>query len=150
MASDVAARGLDISSVSHVFNFDVPINAEDYIHRIGRTGRAGRSGKAITISTSKDEKFIDAINSLIGINIPLQTVVNSKSEKINTPKEPKVKKVEAKVIPKENVKKRTNLESSHPSIKPLKTGPIGKKEEVLTDPSGMPNFITQSFEERQK
>ena len=150
VASDVAARGLDISSVSHVFNFDVPINAEDYIHRIGRTGRAGRSGKAITISTSKDEKFIDAINSLIGINIPLQTVVNNKSEKINTPKEPKVKKAEAKVISKENVKKRTNLESSHPSIKPLKTGPIDKKEEVLTDPSGMPNFITQSFEERQK
>ena len=150
VASDVAARGLDISSVSHVFNFDVPINAEDYIHRIGRTGRAGRSGKAITISTSKDEKFIDAINSLIGINIPLQTVVNNKSEKINTPKEPKVKKAEAKVISKENVKKRTNLESSHPSIKPLKTGPISKKEEVLTDPSGMPNFITQSFEERQK
>lgn len=150
VASDVAARGLDISSVSHVFNFDVPINAEDYIHRIGRTGRAGRSGKAITISTSKDEKFIDAINSLIGINIPLQTVVNNKSEKINTPKEPKVKKAEAKVISKENVKKRTNLESSHPSIKPLKTGPIIKKEEVLTDPSGMPNFITQSFEERQK
>lgn len=77
-------------------------------------------------------------------------MVNNKSEKINTPKEPKVKKAEAKVISKENVKKRTNLESSHPSIKPLKTGPIIKKEEVLTDPSGMPNFITQSFEERQK
>ena len=51
---------------------------------------------------------------------------------------------------KENIKKRTNLESSHPPIKPLKTGPIVKKEEVLIDPSGMPNFITQSFEERQK
>ncbi len=49
VASDVAARGLDIPDVSHVFNFDVPIHAEDYVHRIGRTGRAGRSGKAFTL-----------------------------------------------------------------------------------------------------
>ena len=51
VASDVAARGLDIPAVSHIFNFDVPTHAEDYIHRIGRTGRAGRVGTAITIAT---------------------------------------------------------------------------------------------------
>ena len=151
VASDVAARGLDISSVSHVFNFDVPINAEDYIHRIGRTGRAGRSGKAITLSTPKDEKFIDAINSLIGTNIPIQTISNkSKPEKVNAPKEPKIRKIEPKVILKENVEKPTSLKPSKPSVKPLKTEPNVKKEEVSTDPSEMPNFITQSFEERQK
>ena len=151
VASDVAARGLDISSVSHVFNFDVPINAEDYIHRIGRTGRAGRSGKAITISTSKDEKFIDAINSLIGTNIPMQTISNkSNPEKVNTPKEPKITKIEPKIVSKENVKKPTSLKPSQTSVKPLKTKPNVKKEEVSTDPSEMPNFITQSFEERQK
>jgi ATP-dependent RNA helicase RhlE len=151
VASDVAARGLDISSVSHVFNFDVPINAEDYIHRIGRTGRAGRSGKAITISTSKDEKFIDAINSLIGTNIPLQTISNkSKPEKVNAPKEPKITKIEPKVVLKENIKRSTSLKPSQTSVKPLKTEPNVKKEEVLTDASEMPNFITQSFEERQK
>ncbi|MEL0286693.1 MAG: C-terminal helicase domain-containing protein, partial [Paracoccaceae bacterium] len=50
IASDVAARGLDIPSVSHVFNFDVPSNSEDYVHRIGRTGRAGRQGKAVMVS----------------------------------------------------------------------------------------------------
>src|SRR6202034_236555 len=49
VASDVAARGLDISDVSHIYNFDVPIHPDDYVHRIGRTGRAGRSGTAITI-----------------------------------------------------------------------------------------------------
>ena len=57
VASDVAARGLDIPDVSHVFNYDVPIHAEDYVHRIGRTGRAGRSGKAFTIATRSDTKY---------------------------------------------------------------------------------------------
>ena len=70
VASDVAARGLDIPDVSHVFNFDVPIHAEDYVHRIGRTGRAGRSGKAFTIVTRGDRKYVDAIEKLIGQEIP--------------------------------------------------------------------------------
>jgi len=69
VASDVAARGLDIPDVSHVFNFDVPIHAEDYVHRIGRTGRAGRSGKAFTIVTRGDRKYVDAIEKLIGQDI---------------------------------------------------------------------------------
>ncbi len=61
VASDVAARGLDIPNVSHVFNFDVPSHAEDYVHRIGRTGRAGRDGKALMICAPQDEKNLDAI-----------------------------------------------------------------------------------------
>jgi superfamily II DNA/RNA helicase len=69
VASDVAARGLDIPMVSHVFNFDVPIHAEDYVHRIGRTGRAGRSGKAFTLVTKADGKYLDAIQSLIAREI---------------------------------------------------------------------------------
>ena len=70
VASDVAARGLDIPSVSHVFNYDVPSHAEDYVHRIGRTGRAGRDGKAMMISGPKDEKNFDAIERLIQKEIP--------------------------------------------------------------------------------
>ncbi len=70
VASDVAARGLDIPAVSHVFNFDVPSHPEDYIHRIGRTGRAGRTGKAFTISVPSDEKYLKAIESLIKSEIP--------------------------------------------------------------------------------
>lgn len=66
VCSDVAARGLDILELSHVFNFDVPHNPEDYVHRIGRTGRAGRSGNAFTIATPGDGKFVAAIASLIG------------------------------------------------------------------------------------
>jgi len=70
VASDVAARGLDIPAVSHVFNFDIPSHAEDYVHRIGRTGRAGRKGTAITITTPADQKYLDAIEALIKTQIP--------------------------------------------------------------------------------
>ena len=66
VASDVAARGLDVPSVSHVFNFDVPIHSDDYVHRIGRTGRAGRKGISITLATPHDVKFVDAIEKLTG------------------------------------------------------------------------------------
>ena len=71
VASDVAARGLDVPSVSHVFNYDVPSHAEDYIHRIGRTGRAGRAGKAMMICVPRDEKNLDAIQKLLQKDIPL-------------------------------------------------------------------------------
>ena len=70
VASDVAARGLDIPAVSHIFNFDVPTHSEDYIHRIGRTGRAGLKGTSITIATSLDRKYIAGIERLIGHPIP--------------------------------------------------------------------------------
>jgi superfamily II DNA/RNA helicase len=70
IASDVAARGLDVPAVSHVFNFDVPSHAEDYVHRIGRTGRAGRNGKAIMICVPRDEKNLADIERLVQREIP--------------------------------------------------------------------------------
>ncbi len=70
VASDVAARGLDIPAVSHVFNFDLPSHAEDYVHRIGRTGRAGREGTAISIGTPADEKYLTAIEALVKQTLP--------------------------------------------------------------------------------
>ncbi len=70
IASDVAARGLDVPAVSHVFNFDVPSHAEDYVHRIGRTGRAGRDGKALMICIPRDEKNLAAIEDLLQKPIP--------------------------------------------------------------------------------
>jgi superfamily II DNA/RNA helicase len=70
IASDVAARGLDIPAVSHIFNFDVPHHADDYVHRIGRTGRAGLTGTAITIVSPADSKAVTAIERLIGTSIP--------------------------------------------------------------------------------
>jgi len=70
VASDVAARGLDVKGVSHVINFDVPWQPDDYIHRIGRTGRAGAKGIAITLATREDSEAIGAIEKLTGIKLP--------------------------------------------------------------------------------
>jgi superfamily II DNA/RNA helicase len=69
VCSDVAARGLDIPDVSHVYNFDVPTHAEDYVHRIGRTGRAGKSGIAVSIVTPADQNYVAEIEVLTGQKI---------------------------------------------------------------------------------
>ena len=83
VCSDVAARGLDIDDLSHVFNFDVPTHPEDYVHRIGRTGRAGKTGKAFTISSIKEKKFIDAIKRLTGKEIPIYSTSKLKTKDDN-------------------------------------------------------------------
>jgi superfamily II DNA/RNA helicase len=70
VCSDVAARGIDIGGLSHVFNFDVPHHAEDYVHRIGRTGRAGKEGRAFTIATPDDRLAVEAVEKLIAAPIP--------------------------------------------------------------------------------
>ena len=74
VCSDVAARGLDVEALSHVFNFDVPFAADDYVHRIGRTGRAGRTGTAYTFVTPEEIKLMDAIETLIKKQIPRETI----------------------------------------------------------------------------
>ena len=74
VCTDVAARGLDIKDVPAVFNFDVPFNAEDYVHRIGRTGRAGASGLAITFVSGSDQRLVSDIEKLIKKKIELEAV----------------------------------------------------------------------------
>ncbi|MGJ8611597.1 MAG: DEAD/DEAH box helicase, partial [Octadecabacter sp.] len=78
VASDVAARGLDIPNVSHVFNYDVPSHAEDYVHRIGRTGRAGKKGTAIMICVPKDEKNLEDIERLVEMTVPRLDIPGAK------------------------------------------------------------------------
>jgi len=145
VASDVAARGLDIPSVSHVYNFDVPTNAEDYVHRIGRTGRAGRNGKALMISTPRDEKNFNAIEKLIQIEIP-------KIENFSL----NIKNENRKEIPKNVAKKNTK---GKPSAKDNKVGNKFSKSLATNqnepstsseykDEFQLPNFITKSFMER--
>lgn len=86
VASDVAARGLDIPEVSHVYNFDVPTHAEDYVHRIGRTGRAGRTGEAVSLVTKADEKYLSAIEKLIEKTIPIEKFEQEESAQSNSDK----------------------------------------------------------------
>ena len=83
VASDVAARGLDVKGVSHVFNFDAPWHPDDYVHRIGRTGRAGAKGRAFTLATSADDEAIDNIQKLTGYKIPVHNA--DKADAVSEP-----------------------------------------------------------------
>jgi len=74
VATDIAARGIDVSQISHVINYDIPSTPEAYIHRIGRTGRATRSGEAFTLVTGEDQDMVSAINRIIGSEIEQRTI----------------------------------------------------------------------------
>jgi superfamily II DNA/RNA helicase len=114
VCSDVAARGLDIKDVSHVFNYDVPMSADDYVHRIGRTGRAGSKGRAWMFATSYDQKYMDAIQTLIKrefIPVSLDKNIKSDSSKVHSKKSasPKVE---------DKVQEKPNSGSNKPEKKP--------------------------------
>jgi superfamily II DNA/RNA helicase len=141
VASDVAARGLDIPSVSHVFNFDVPSHAEDYVHRIGRTGRAGRSGKAMTICVARDEKYFDAVEKLLQKEIPrLDNPVKS------TKVEPKPETNE------ESPRKTTTTRSSsrrRAEPKPDQTAATEVETPSVTEPTRRPDSSRRSESPRR-
>jgi superfamily II DNA/RNA helicase len=93
VCSDVAARGLDIPDVALVINYDLPFNAEDYVHRIGRTGRAGKKGETIALATPEQDKHLQAVEALIQQSLPVLTLDSSKQAKptpaqTNKPKAP--------------------------------------------------------------
>ena len=67
VATDVAARGIDVEDITHIVNYDLPLEKENYVHRIGRTGRAGKKGKAITFTTHHEKRFLQAIEQYIGM-----------------------------------------------------------------------------------
>ena len=146
VASDVAARGLDIPSVSHVYNFDVPINAEDYVHRIGRTGRAGRNGKALMISMPRDEKNLKAIEKLIQLEIPLIDNFSFDTKTNNEEKTPenKIKNASRSSPPKKAVNTSIEPPKSEPKNRNNSSNSSENKNEF-----GLPIFITKSFVERQ-
>lgn len=152
VASDVAARGLDIPSVSHVFNFDVPTNAEDYVHRIGRTGRAGRDGKAMMMSAPRDGKNLDAIEKLLQTEIPrLENPVAPSKE---TGAQQSIKKTEQKQVEAEPKPKSHERDERHRN-KQTKTNQDNKKSNEPKDHKtvvgmgpDLPSFIALSFQER--
>lgn len=132
VASDVAARGLDIPAVSHVFNYDVPHHSEDYVHRIGRTGRAGRSGTALTIVTHDDSKSLAAIEKLIGNSVPWQGDPLGEAP-------PRERRTERRGKDKsagdpETKEKRTKAKLSS-RIKPGKDGPVEEARTARADAS---------------
>ncbi|MBY6115535.1 DEAD/DEAH box helicase [Mameliella alba] len=147
IASDVAARGLDIPAVSHVFNFDVPSHAEDYVHRIGRTGRAGRSGKAFTICTPRDEKYFDAVEKLIQKEIPkLDNPVKTEAPKpVETAEEHPVRKSSSSRRSEKSEDRAPR--SSDRGRSSDRRG--GRDNNVVGMGDHMPEFIALSFEERR-
>ncbi|MEL7279870.1 MAG: DEAD/DEAH box helicase [Pseudomonadota bacterium] len=154
VASDVAARGLDIPSVSHVFNFDVPGHAEDYVHRIGRTGRAGRDGKAITICSPRDDKSFTAVESLIQktitrIDNPVAKTAEATEEK---PKRSRSRKrqEDASDAPKTQTQEASETEDAPQKSNRSRRGGE-KKSSSGTVGMGdhMPSFIAKSFDDRR-
>jgi len=168
VASDVAARGLDVPAVSHVFNFDVPGHPEDYVHRIGRTGRAGRDGKAITLCNPRDEKALAAVEALIQKTIPR---LDMPSDRAPPPAPEPDQDSEAK--PAQSSRKRSKdipakgdtAETSETGPKAETAKPASEKPEKANSRQSsrktagdnrtmgmgdhMPSFIALSFDERR-
>ncbi|WP_306154963.1 DEAD/DEAH box helicase [Roseovarius sp. MMSF_3281] len=177
VASDVAARGLDVPSVSHVFNYDVPGHAEDYVHRIGRTGRAGREGKAITLCGPRDDKTLDAVEKLLQKDIPrlenpLKPGNPEKAEaseeakpKPSRSKSSRSKSAKADDAPKDDQSAKQDQpqasdtkpsdakseRSSKPSSRSRggRGGKGGNDKAVVGMGDHLPSFIALSFEERR-
>ncbi len=148
IASDVAARGLDIPDVSHVFNFDVPHNAEDYVHRIGRTGRAGRTGIAITISIPKDDRYIAAIERLIGLEIPIQSETLPEPERRARGK---CSKRAAGNAPRTRKPPAKNARAERVPDLPEESAPGGGDNPVVVGMGEhIPEFLLQEFKVRAK
>ena len=151
IASDVAARGLDIPHVSHVLNFDVPSHAEDYVHRIGRTGRAGRDGKAITICIPRDEKYFEAVEKLVQKEIPRienpRKKDTPKADKEERREETETKSTSSKPSRSSSSKPSSSKSSSKTSSKSGNRG-SGNDNKVMGLGDHMPRFIALSFQER--
>ncbi|MGN6848570.1 MAG: DEAD/DEAH box helicase [Sphingomicrobium sp.] len=128
VASDVAARGLDVKGVSHVFNFDVPWQPDDYVHRIGRTGRAGAKGIAITLATKADAELIDRIEKLTGQKIP----------RLEAPGKPPRSEE-----PKQAEAKRESKQQPQPQVRKEQRSPV--VEDISSDWNGpLPSFLSHS------
>ncbi len=148
VASDVAARGLDVPSVSHVFNYDVPSHAEDYVHRIGRTGRAGRDGKAIMICVPRDEKNLADVERLVQREIPrLENPLGGNAPK-DAPQDAKAAKPAADDAPKSEKPKRSRSRSRKKDDAPQAKVPADDAPKDTADKAAAPSDQTAKSETR--
>ncbi|MBK1635713.1 DEAD/DEAH box helicase [Rhodovulum adriaticum] len=150
VASDVAARGLDVPAVSHVFNYDVPSHAEDYVHRIGRTGRAGREGKALTICVPHDEKWLTAIEDLVKKEIPrVESPLKAPAAQERSKSDQTGRKPAEDRSPAAHVEEKPATGSSSSrrsgSSRSKRGGGRGRDEPVVGMGDHVPAFLTRSF-----
>lgn len=151
VCSDVAGRGIDVDDLSHVFNFDVPMNADDYVHRIGRTGRAGKTGRAWMLATKNESKYLDAIEKLTKQKLTVKDA--SGKDKKSAPKnsDEKAKPQSDKKKPEQSeAKSKPSREGDNrkPDKKPVSKG-NNKKPQKRDDDDGdvkgfgseMPDFF---------
>ncbi|WP_374592059.1 DEAD/DEAH box helicase [Novosphingobium sp.] len=148
--SDVAARGLDVKGVSHVFNFDTPWHPDDYVHRIGRTGRGGATGRAFTLVAPEDQEAIENVEKLTGAKIPVYTVDLGKAEKPErAERKPRAAKEprEAKAPREERAEKPRQDRPKRDGTKPPRAESRGKsrREEEEVDEPGVWNGPVPSF-----
>jgi superfamily II DNA/RNA helicase len=145
VASDVAARGLDVKGVSHVVNFDVPWQPDDYIHRIGRTGRAGAKGIAYTIATREDGEAIGAIDKLTGMKLPRVDGEEAKAAPAEeAPREEKQSRSRSRAKPKAEAPKAEASREECPAPKAA-SKPKAEKVESDDDWNGpVPGFLNFS------
>ena len=173
VASDVAARGLDVPAVSHVFNFDVPGHPEDYVHRIGRTGRAGREGKAITLCNPRDEKALTAVEALIQKDIPrldnpLKSAKSDDTVEADAPQKDETEKKPRRSRSRKSEEKQADAPAETPQTDDTKAGSQddqpreksrgkrggrgrsgGGDNKTVGMGDHMPSFIAKSFDERR-
>jgi superfamily II DNA/RNA helicase len=146
VASDVAARGLDVKGVSHVFNFDVPWQPDDYIHRIGRTGRAGATGIAITLATKADAELVDRIEKLTGQKIARAATPGKAAKPVETRNTEEAKKPEPRKAPKSTRKGDSSpkpVARPAPTPKPAERSPV--VEDIKNEWNGpLPSFLSVS------
>lgn len=144
VCSDVAARGLDVQGVSHVFNWDVPFNAEDYVHRIGRTGRAGMKGRAFTFATANEDKQLANVHKLIGKDIPVLDVGVGGASKPADKKDKEKPKSNSKTKKKPDGDKKRNEKPARDSAKKSEKTPRPSHQDdsdVLGFGDEMPGFF---------
>ncbi|MHA3914743.1 DEAD/DEAH box helicase [Halovulum sp. GXIMD14793] len=147
VASDVAARGLDVPSVSHVFNYDVPTHAEDYVHRIGRTGRAGREGKALSLCWPHEQKYLDEIEELVKKSIP---VIDSPLGAADTTEDAPRTRRKSDKEPSEPVEKKAKSKTRSSEPAPQRTERGGRRSDrggkpVIGMGDHIPAFLMQSM-----